>query len=313
MWPLRDLGPSVDPDTALKEGGLDFTVSAEPIAAVLPPGVIDLFGSQDDRPTYLDAPTHRALVRDVDGEDPVVLGVASKQYTIAQNKQVLDAALGMARKYVTRPRPISMAAVGRAVGSDVFMAVELAFLSDEVTALLLASNSHSGSGSVRFKHVPVHLPTGTILCPDAVMEDWDERHQGDLGHRLRRLSENWNQNTWIERFLDGFAEGYARLVERECHRREIDSLVSTLWPRTEDHVFAPGNVRLEHPLSYFRDHYADTVSRWEMYIGVCEFLDHYSEARKKNDSTRDRDERIVRGAGDAIKKHAWSLLMSEPA
>src|SRR4051794_28636051 len=85
MWPLSDPHSAVDVPTTLRGGGLDFQVTPEPVAAVLPGPEVDLFGSQDPGPVLLEARKHRALVRDASSASPTVLGVVSASYAIAQN------------------------------------------------------------------------------------------------------------------------------------------------------------------------------------------------------------------------------------
>jgi hypothetical protein len=141
------------------------------------------------------------------------------------------------------------------------------------------------------------------------MQDWTERHQGDLKDRLTRFtSPDERVPEWIDGYLHAFVDERVRLLATECREGEFLKLIAALWPQEDEYVWAPGSLRLEHPSKHFMERDWER-SRWDAYVDVCEFIDHYSEARPKNDSTRERDERLVKGAGDKLKQMAWSFLL----
>ena len=47
---------------------------------------------------------------------------------------------------------------------------------------------------------------------------------------------------------------------------------------------------------------------WAAYLATCAYIDHRSEARESNDLTKERDERLLRGAGDSLKWSVWKQL-----
>jgi len=46
-----------------------------------------------------------------------------------------------------------------------------------------------------------------------------------------------------------------------------------------------------------------------VYVRICDYIDHRSEAGEKRDSTKDMAERLCMGAGDRLKRAAWNWLL----
>lgn len=89
-------------------------------------------------------------------------------------------------------------------------------------------------------------------------------------------------------------------------RRSRDAL----WPQEERAAWGPEG-RLVHPREYLLDgRLAGKESCWDVYTQLCAYLDHHSDARERGDATKSRVERLVRGAGEALKARAVELILA---
>jgi Domain of unknown function (DUF932) len=294
----------LDPVEQLGRAGLDFQVSMLPVYAAANSSRVS-----DRRPSLFEAHRHRAMVRDIDSKAPEVLGVASSGYHIVQNRQLLDFGLQLSCSNGGREQLLAAAQFGRPLGTRVMLAFKLMQLDDSSPILLLLTNSHDGSESLRVKILPIDQEHSCHLVGDLATQSRTISHATRVSDRM---SDQIRQRSWIPDWIGKFARQREALRTKGISTGDFESLVFHLWPedtsnsgrsRSRD---ARTDILVRLFLRGTEVNFSQTA--WAAFISVCEYLDQHSDAREANDLTSDRDERLLRGAGDKLKVAAWRRL-----
>jgi hypothetical protein len=278
----------------LAGAGLTWTAERRPVFATGVPNHGEM----------LSAPHHRAIVR---SDTQQVLAVVSSAYAVAQHAMVAQTAFALARQYNPAARLIGAAPLGRD-DADALMVV-LVERSKAGALCILGYNTHGGEGAVHFRLVKVDRESGAVLVPDTQYVSVKEPHQGNIERRLRELQDTSRGHDWIVGYLADVEPAEAELMDRECTPTQSRQLIQHLWPQTYKVLMAEAG-ELHHPEDYLiNGPLADAENAWTVFLRLCEYLDHRSEARERGDATKDRAERLARGAGDRLKRKAWSWLL----
>ncbi len=285
----------LDPGTCLADAGLEWRVLRWQVHAsetVVPQETCH-------------APRYRALVRSDTRE---VMAVVSSSYSHVEHLSVVDTALSLARAHDPDAWLLGARALGQ-TGSELGTCVVVARYRQREAMCIVATNSHGGEGAVRFRVVGVDRTTASVTATGGADDHMREGHQGDLRGRLEKLPHTERGREWVQDYINAYASDEHYMTSRLITRASCVEVVDALWPQAEGEVMGPEG-RLLHPREHLLDgRLARLESCWDVYTQLCAYLDHESEARERGDATKDRLERLVRGAGEALKCRAAALVL----
>lgn len=154
-------GSNITVEDAIKEAGLDYNVSSQPLIRVTPE-IIDLIKNGEKveiSPNVNDIiNSHKVTVRD---DNDMTLGVVGKNYGIVQNSKAFEFIDFL--KEVSGSSPTIETAGALGYGERIFVTCRLGADSyldgnkDAVRNYVVFSNSHDGSGSVMAFFTPVRI------------------------------------------------------------------------------------------------------------------------------------------------------------
>ncbi|MGN7701906.1 hypothetical protein [Cellulosimicrobium sp. 22601] len=285
----------LDPDRTLRDARLDWLVHRGVVHASAPRGSVA-------------AERYQALIRP---DTHQLMSVVTRAYTPAEDADVLHAAVALAVRI--DPWGSGLAgAVGFGQQSERTLCAVRVTTVNDLTLYLLASNSHGGEGAVLFRLVDVGPEDGTVFVVDSHPATSTVTHSGNVRQKLDRLS---CHSSFVEDYLKSVPDQWSALEEALWTPRHTVALTKHLWgakpdlhPTTSDgRPLDPPHDAHRHPAYHLRlDRCSDAASAYQR---VCQFLDHESEACERGDFTKDRDERLAVGAGNRIKRKAWSWIV----
>lgn len=215
--PWHGLGKRVElalsSEEALKEGGLDWTVTQKPVM------------TED----FLPIPGYKANLRDTDGR---VLGVVTDRYKIVQNHEAFaftDGLLGEGVRYET--------AGSLQNGKKVWILARLPenyiISGDRVSPYLVFSNSHDGSGSIKVAMTPIRVVCQNTL--NLALNDakriWATIHTGDI---KSKLDEAKKTILLAEHYMDKLGVEIDRLNKVKLTDAKVLEYISELMPMPDN-------------------------------------------------------------------------------
>jgi phage/plasmid-like protein (TIGR03299 family) len=215
--PWHGLGKRVElalnSEEALKEGGLDWTVSQKPVM------------TED----FLPIPGYKANLRETDGK---VLGVVTDRYKIVQNHEAFaftDGLLGEGIRYET--------AGSLQNGKKVWILARLPenyiISGDRVCPYLVFSNSHDGSGSIKVAMTPIRVVCQNTL--NLALNDakriWATIHTGDI---KSKLDEAKKTILLAEHYMSKLGSEIDRLNKIKITDAKVMEYISELIPMPEN-------------------------------------------------------------------------------
>ncbi len=239
------------------------------------------------------------------------MSVVSISYTAVDNQFVAETSLALARQYDRNARLVGATALGREGVDSLFVTLVTQWSPTDL--YMLSHNTHGGEGALQFRLVEVDRRSGAVLCAPSRHRVLKESHSGNVVKRLDAKLRIDAGQQWIENYVNDSGPDLAELEARFLMVRDAAPFVDHLWPQSEESIWVERGQAL-HPRTHLLEselgHQPDGLTALTL---VCSFIDRLSEAREAGDVTRDRDERLARGAGDKLKQRAWRGLLDSYA
>ncbi len=295
IW--ADPPPTLDVDGCLAQAGLGWRVRRWQVYA-------SPDGPSDQRSS---APRYRALIRSDTHE---VLAVVTAAYSHSEHRTIADAALGLGRAHDPSAWLLGARATGQSA-SDLALCVVVSRYRQGEAHCIVATNRHGGDGAVGFRVVGVDRATASTTATGNKSLHIREGHYGDLEGRLQKLPSTERGRAWVQDYVDDSGPEEHYMTSRLITRSRCVEVVDSLWPQAETRVMGSEGW-LIHPREHLLDgRLAGKDGCWDVYTQICAYLDKESEARERGDATKDRLERLVKGAGEALKYRAAALVLEK--
>jgi phage/plasmid-like protein (TIGR03299 family) len=271
--PWHGLGQRPDqPATAaqaIKAGGLDWTVSKEPV-------FVEVKGAR------VEVPDRLATVRLRSNGELVPLGIVSNGYKVLQNREAFtffDAIVGEGAAIYHTAGALDE---GRRIWILAKLPGEIRVTNEDITEkFLLLSNSHDGSRAVRVMFTPIRVVCQNTLTMAEGRGDFISiRHSGDFHQRFESAAKMLGIiNT---RYAE-IEQAFQFLVKNEISQQALVAYLNAVFPPPEEG--APKWVRdySERARSGAAERFETGMGNnlkgvrgtlWAAYNGITEFVDH---------------------------------------
>ncbi len=268
-------------------------------------------------------PLHVSFGRHLDGspltgwrglarpDRPDVMAVETSYYSVADNRDLLSAALEHCER-VAPSYPVAVVSYGHR-GEQIFFALRIE-LPDEPLFLLIR-NSHGGSGAVRFRFV--HLdPSGAVVLYAEPEATHAIPHVGKM--REEKLPTFARHSPALRRYVEDAIPRIDQAKTLYWSPQRSRGIVDTLWPPPPPYDDAPvgdmtispvdRNAKARTTRAHVRALLDSAQSADEAFRVLCRYIDFDSDAADKGDMTPDRGQRLTHGAGSMIKTRAWEWI-----
>ncbi len=237
-------------------------------------------------------PDHYWTVRT---DTDTVLGHVGKEYTVAQNSELL----GVAEKFCRDKHGPLFETAGILYGGrkswilakfpDDMILKGRNGQADSIGQYLLFSNAHDGSQRLRVQLTPIRVVCNNTLTMAHAGKDRNTSayicHSGDVTGKLANVADLLGV---AAREFEQTKELYQALVNCEPTKEQIDTALSTLFPdtATERAKLQRGRVLELAQAGTGNAPFAGTA--WGLYNGVTELKDHFDNAGSKLPDAQDR-------------------------
>lgn len=294
--PWHGLGKIIHdaPDSlvAIKEAGLDWTVTQQPIYLQNSPEAI---------------PSYYANVRSSDNS---VLGIVSKRYSIVQNAEAFaftDALIGEGEVVYETAGSLRG---GKQVWMLARMNREFNVLGDKVEPYLCFTNTHDGSEAIRVLMTPVRVVCNNTLnlAIRTANRAWSARHIGDVSSRLNEAKRTLGlAETYLEA-LDEEANKLADIVITDFKLREIVHELLPINDKDSDRTKETVKLKRKGILQAYK---ADDIKKfrgtgWGLANAVSDFVGHAEPSRHTSNFNENRFMKVV--GGDTLFDQSIQLL-----
>jgi len=311
----KELPAEVPAGDAIREAGLDWKVSKQPVSAAM---VVD-DGNGSNVTIHKDIPGFRAIVRD---SDKRILSVQSKDYQVFQNDEMFafgDALVGSKRaRYHTAGSLQGGRRVWALMKTDKLLEVTSR---DRVEAYLLLANSHDGTLAFRAAFTGVRVVCQNTLnaALAGVRQCVSVRHTGKLSDRIAQAQE-----------VLGLADGYFQkfqdvaqaLVKTRYTDKQMADLAESIFPSLE--VQADGTVTVKDAAKANGDKVRELFTTglghkdiegtaWAAYNAIAEFTDHHAKTRttERSSAQENRLNSIWFGNASILKQKALATISKQ--
>lgn len=199
----------------------------------MPVSVTDHDGSALDARFVVPA---KAIVATVNGENRV-LGLTGERYEIVQNEEAFSflQSLSDGASWETAGAIRDGRVVFGSIALDREIVLDPSGAADAISAYLLVTTSHDGSGSVTGGRTPVRVVcenTLNIALP-GISQSFKFRHTMTVAERMAKGAEEWRKNNV---YFDRFEAEAKELFETPATDRQFFGIVENLFPRPEKDV-----------------------------------------------------------------------------
>jgi len=273
---------------AIKQGGLDWTVSLRPIMVG---GVV--------------IEDHKATMRD---DTNVPLGIVGSRYHVVQNEDLFN----FFDPVIDRDKNIYHTGGVLKGGRIVWLLAKLdasfyAVPDDRVDSYVLLASSHDGSMYVTIKHTPIRVVCWNTLSAALVGRDTLVRikHTRYAHNELRAAHKLMGLTT---KSMEQMRELAQTLLSRNVSVGFMRTFVEKLFPSTRNREKRPKNKHLE-PLEMLFVNEANSLpgmqrTGWALYNATTEYIDHSWPAK-------DATFRSWFGTGEDLRTKAIQLLVNQ--
>lgn len=206
---------------AIVKAGLDWTVQLR-----------ELFYTTDSLPTYVQAPTHYATVRDSDNS---CLGVVGNRYTPIQNSEAFDFMDALVDSGEAKYETAGSLANGKIVW--ILMRLdelqENSFQADSIIPYVLLSNSHDGSSALKVTMTPVRVVCQNTLrmALNKASQQFSMRHTSGITGKVQQARDTLG---FVAKYYDEFQREVEQLINQEVTSSQFNDIVEKLFPRPSD-------------------------------------------------------------------------------
>ncbi|WP_406515643.1 hypothetical protein OH809_25290 [Streptomyces sp. NBC_00873] len=253
---------------------------------------------------------YKALVRP---DTEQVMSVVTTSYSVAENEWVALALQQFCSRLGEQKPIIAATSFGRDAERTMFAGRVSG--NEEEALCVIAYNTHGGEGAVCFQLVEVHKRQRTTFILDSAHASLSIAHVGRMQYRLMHASSPDRDETFIERYLSETKPLWHQLANTLWTPRHTSALIKKLWgstpPLTRTDLSEQSSIgdSHRHPGYHLPDTMSQISDAANAYRAICCWIDNESEACKRGDFTKDRDERLALGAGHTYKQRAWRWIV----
>lgn len=298
----KEVPPLATVEEAIKEAGLDYTVSLHPLRTE----------------SGLDVPMSQAVIRNDTQE---ALGVVGNRYHPLQN----ELAASVLENVIGKDKAVFEAGGTLRSGAVAFLVLKLTKDivlpgDDVIERRFLFYTTHDGTGMTRVQSLPFRM-----FCANQLNVALAKGKKAGNSLALRhtpsiewRLKDAEKILKFEENFYSRFEEMARRMLAVKFSMKQMKEFAEQVFPTQEGKAPSPQTMRARDQIIELYEegqgqkgnrHALGTV--WAAFNSVTEYVDHYRGTRVADSDLRDerKTESVWFGSGAALKQKALDLLV----